>query len=56
MGAMTPLFLISHLTRNVFWEVYFCVVIQDIRNFFVPGTPRKNSCLIALAMDIPIPP
>ena len=47
MGAMLPLFLKSNFARNVFWEICFCVIIQDIRNFLGPGTPRKNNYNLA---------
>ena len=64
---MASLFLKSHFARKVFWEICFCVILQAIRNFFGPGTPRilSGACILygktviiwlVLAMDIPISP
>ena len=64
MGAMPPLFLKLHFASNAFWKICFCVIIQGIRNFFDPGTPRilsevcmlyGKTVIICLALSIYIP-
>ena len=64
MGAMPSLFLKSHFGRNAFWKICFCVIIQGIRNFFGPDTPRilsgvcmlyGKTVIICLTLSIYIP-
>ena len=52
----TPsIFLKSYFTWDVFLEIHFCVIFQDIQNFFDPGTPRISlGALIAMSLTFRI--
>ena len=42
-GEGSPLLLKLYFAGNFFLEIYFCVVLQGIQNFFGPSTPRISS-------------
>ena len=42
-GEGSPLLLKLYFVGNFFLEIYFCVVLQGIQNFFGPSTPRISS-------------